>query len=71
MEGMTTLMRKLAILGRRWTHVQRSNSQLPRFCLEIIQRKEQLAAYMPGRVRDNCLDHETPSSRQVWPAVGT
>ena len=33
-KGKTAFLRKLRILGWRWTHVPKSNFQLPRFCWE-------------------------------------
>ena len=35
------LLRKLANLGRRWTHVPKNQIPKPRFCSEIIQKKRQ------------------------------
>ena len=69
-KGKAALLRKLAVLGRRWTQVPK-NFHSP--CLLRFYRER---GYMQGKgqssiFRNNCLNRVIPSSHRVLLTEGT
>ena len=74
-KGKIALLRKPAILGRRWTHVPKNQLPTPQVVLRDGKGKRG-RGYVLGRgqssvFRDDPLHLKVPSSRQVSFEVGT